>query len=395
MSTDSTSLASRDGRVRKYFRVVAVSADLRKLHQRDFEVKELFGTFVRVLVSNMITLGVLTEGLHYSALIIPRYTGTPRFKPQVIVETKPRKEVDGWLAMEFEEGPLPDQPVAYCTLEVRVKGMMVTCRQDFEFKLKQISLDHLIAKDEVFREQEAHSFELFAREDDESELRDKGYLSKAEADELVELAPEDEGQVTLPEKSLSQFEIEEVVGRMPEPDDLQIVIMRSAYEAVQTIARNGAQVEEGGVLVGNVFQVPSAATHLVEISAHILAEEARGTQFELRYTFESWQKRTAELKEKFPGRRVVGWYHTHLLKANVFDELEQQMTATEHFFSASDHFMHRQFFPEKWYVAMVLNPSGEAVFFQWDGNDIVRSAGFYVVKDEPLSPELSPESNDA
>ncbi len=42
--------------------------------------------------------------------------------------------------------------------------------------------------------------------------------------------------------------------------------------------------------------------------------------------------------------------------------------------------MHRQFFPQKWYVAMVLNPKGEAAFFRWRGHDIVRARGFHVAR---------------
>jgi hypothetical protein len=388
MSTGST-LADTDGKVRKYFRLVLTSTERGTLFQKDLDVKDLFGNVVRVLVSNMITEGILTEGLRYSAVIIPRYGGVPHFKPEASVDTQPRKELGGWLSLEFDDAALPDTPISYCTMEVRVSGMPLTCRQDFKLQIEHAfsRLEKALAKSGVLHEEDKYTYDLFAREDNDSDLEpDKGYLSKAEADELVEISPDEEGKVELPEKSLADYEIKETVGTEPPRESVQIVITRSAFNAVQTIARNGAKVEEGGVLVGNVFRVPSSSTHLVEISGHIFAEEARGSEFELRYTFESWQKRTAELKEKFPGRRVVGWYHTHLVKARVFDEQEQQSSMTEHFFSSSDHFMHRQFFPEKWYVAMVLNPSGEAVFFQWNGNDIVRSKGFYVVDDEP-SPE--------
>jgi hypothetical protein len=388
MSTGST-LADMDGKVRKYFRLVLTSTERGTLFQKDLDVKDLFGNVVRVLVSNMVTEGILTEGLSYSAVIIPRYGGAPRFKPEASVDTQPRKQLSGWLSLEFDDTALPNTPISYCTMEVRVKGMPLTCRQDFKLQVEHAfsRLEKALAKNGILHEEDKYTYDLFAREDNESELEaEKGYLSKAEADELVEISPDEEGKVELPEKSLADYEIKATIGREPLPESVQIVITRSAFKAVQTIARNGAKVEEGGVLVGNVFKVPSSSTHLVEISGHIFAEEARGSEFELRYTFESWQKRTAELKEKFPGRRVVGWYHTHLVKARVFDEQEQQSSMTEHFFSASDHFMHRQFFPEKWYVAMVLNPSGEAVFFQWNGNDIVRSNGFYVVDDEP-SPE--------
>src|SRR6185312_10334604 len=383
-------LANTPGSLRRYLRLVVTSTD-GTVRQNDYDVTRLLGHFVRVMVSDMIGDGILREGLHYSAVIIPRYEGTPQRTPVAFVDEKPHHKRDGWLNIEFDGEPQPDTPISFCTLEVRVAEKTITCRKDFQLKieLSSILVDKDSARGTVFHEAGKYTYQLFAREDNESSLEpEKGHirLSKAEADELVEISPLEEQTVALPEKSLDDFEIEEVVGVKPAPESVQIVITRSALGAVQQIARNGAKVEEGGVLVGNIFTVPSSSAHLVEISAQIFAEEARGTRFELRYTFESWQKRTAELKEKFPGRRVVGWYHTHLVKAKVFDEEQQHMSVTEHFFSSSDHFMHRQFFPEKWYVAMVLNPDGEAAFFQWDGNEIVRAKGFYVVKDE-IAPE--------
>lgn len=388
MSTSST-LADTNGKARRYFRLILISPDHGTLFRKDFDVHDLFEPFVKRTVRNMITQGLLSVGVSISALIIPRYEGTPQVKPETFVENRPRKKTKTWLSLEFDGGPLPDKPISYCTLEVRVEGMPVICRQDFNPKDQHTfyQLENALLKHGVLQEEDKYIYEVYAREDNESDLDPgRGYLSKAEADELVQISPDDEGKVELPARSLADYGIKETMGSEPAPESVQIVITRSALNAVQTIARNGAKVEEGGVLVGDVFKVPSSSAHLVEISGHIFAEEARGSQFELRYTFESWQKRTAELKEKFPGRRVVGWYHTHLVKAAFFDEQKQQAFVTEHFFSASDHFMHRQFFPEKWYVAMVLNPFGEAVFFQWNGDEIVRSKGFYVVDDEP-SPE--------
>ena len=388
MTTGSSS-DHNDSRVRKYFRLVVRSEDGGTIFRKDFFANNLFGHTIELIVSNLIKAGLLTEGVSYSALVIPRYGDNPQLNPRVFIDSKPRKErVSGWLSIKFEGDWLPDKPITYLTAEVRVKGMVLAFRQDFTLKI-----EHVVSRGESVLENvhDQHGddkviYELFAREDSECELvPNKVYLSKAEADELVEISPDDDAQVQIPEKSFESYTIEETVGIEPPPDAVRIVMTRSTLTAVQAIARNGAKVEEGGVLVGNVFKLSSSSAYLVEISGHIFAEEARGSQFELRYTFESWQKRTAELKENFPGRRIVGWYHTHLLKAKIFDEEARQTVMTEHFFSSSDHFMHRQFFPEKWYVAMVLNPAGEAAFFEWNGKEIVQSRGFYVIADESSS----------
>jgi hypothetical protein len=51
------------------------------------------------------------------------------------------------------------------------------------------------------------------------------------------------------------------------------------------------------------------------------------------------------------------------------------------FFSRDDVFLHRQFFPEEWYVALVLDPQGNCRFFQWQGNEIVMCGGYHVFDD--------------
>jgi hypothetical protein len=135
------------------------------------------------------------------------------------------------------------------------------------------------------------------------------------------------------------------------------------------------------MLVGYIYTDAAGPGYLVQITDYIPAEGALSHIAELRYTFESWQRRTTLLKERFPGKRIVGWYHTHLVQMEFYTDDSRQATfATSLFFSRDDIFMHRQFFREKWYVAMVLDPQGNAAFFQWTGDQIQLGRRFYVIE---------------
>lgn len=400
---------------RRYLRLILRSAERGKLYKKDFEARHIFDHMVTHFVSDLIHDGTIHEGEHYYGLIIPRYGKYLRPRPNLESNEEKVKEIRPWLSLEFEEGVQPDRKINYFTLELRVKDRSLIYREDFSLRelgsfferiatalirlgvLRKRSLlvtadkdfGDLILQQSLLTGSEIIHTELFAREDDEADFeRDEVYALEAEAGELVQLVEEPVDMVAdeLPIRSLNDYDIQETVGGDMAEGDAKILISRPALTAIQQVARRGAQVEEGGVLVGRIFRNGENRGFLVEIADHIFSEEARGTKFELRYTFEAWQKRSIQLKERFPDYRIVGWYHTHLVKMQSLGKDDQVIYETELFFSRDDHFMHRQFFPEKWYVAMVLNPSGESTFFNWSGDSIVQAPGFFV-----YNPKLVPE----
>jgi proteasome lid subunit RPN8/RPN11 len=74
-----------------------------------------------------------------------------------------------------------------------------------------------------------------------------------------------------------------------------------------------------------------------------------------------------QLEKRFPNEKIVGWYHTHP-RMGIF-------------LSHYDTFLHKNFFPEPWQVALVIEPySSQGGFFirQADGSfDPTRYFGFY------------------
>ena len=75
----------------------------------------------------------------------------------------------------------------------------------------------------------------------------------------------------------------------------------------------------------------------------------------------------AQKEERYPGKDLVGWYHTH-----------PRMSV---FLSEYDIWLHQNFFPEPWQVALVIEPhTATAGFFvQQEGGilDARKYYGFY------------------
>jgi hypothetical protein len=105
-------------------------------------------------------------------------------------------------------------------------------------------------------------------------------------------------------------------------------------------------VEEGGYLVGQVYQQEGAPdTLLVEVQQILAAEGTRSSALLLLFTGDSWSAMRRYLTQH-PQQRLLGWWHTHLFPASESFGL-----------SGLDETMHRQFFPNPWHFAALLNVS--------------------------------------
>ena len=69
---------------------------------------------------------------------------------------------------------------------------------------------------------------------------------------------------------------------------------------MQAIARLDVKVEQGGVLVGQVYRDPGGR-YLVEITGHIVAEDANANVAEFRYNFDAWLRQSEQFKGSVPG----------------------------------------------------------------------------------------------
>jgi len=131
--------------------------------------------------------------------------------------------------------------------------------------------------------------------------------------------------------------------------------------------------ETGGVLLGEAYH--SGDDVIVEVMDFIHAEKAEGSRMELTFTHDAWERVNAEKERKAPNLSIVGWYHTHP-DIGVF-------------LSSQDMFIQRNFFPEPWQVALVLDPvRHDRGVFYWRNAQIEQADGFYVCSSRRESSEL-------
>ncbi len=76
------------------------------------------------------------------------------------------------------------------------------------------------------------------------------------------------------------------------------------------------QVEEGGFLVGRVYEDRDViGTYWVEVTSAVKAEHTGASLFHFTYTGDSFAAFKRILREQYPEQRLLGWYHTHLFPA--------------------------------------------------------------------------------
>jgi proteasome lid subunit RPN8/RPN11 len=134
---------------------------------------------------------------------------------------------------------------------------------------------------------------------------------------------------------------------------VQIVVAAPVLDEMDGHVAADTSVEHGGVMVGHVDEA-AATTHVV---GSIRALGAESDIASLRFTHETWDHIGSVMERDFPGKQMVGWYHSH-----------------PHFgifLSEHDQFIHRNFFSQPWQVAYVRDPLlDQRGFFAWTGEHI-------------------------
>ncbi len=376
---------------------IAIDTDTRgRVYQKDFEVQHVFGSLARAQAVALVNQGIVPEGAHFRAVVFPRYGDTLVTAALVQENTaraeEPRSE---WIELETDGPAASPQPLRFFTLELRFPELKLVYSRDFQITGLDsfwANLQHVMLTMNILADGDVYYPRIFAREDDAADF-DREWASPRPADDgrqLVELIVDEAPLPEFPHADLRDFEplrverpavispVELAALDMAQQDDVQIVICEPTLRALQAIAAQDVQIEQGGMLVGTVYcQRSDPARYLVVVTDSIPAEGTTANLVELRYTFESWQRGAALLRERFPGKRIVGWYHTHLITVEMVGEDGETQTS-ELFFSQDDRFMHRRFFSDPWYVAMVLGTEGNAGFFRWFGGKISANRCYYV-----------------
>jgi len=146
------------------------------------------------------------------------------------------------------------------------------------------------------------------------------------------------------------------------------LVLQSVINAIKTHGLSNKSQEVCGVLVGNLCwdQKP-----YLLIDARIEGKFATSKTGNVTFTSETWDYIHAELAEKYPNQKIVGWYHTH--------------PGFGIFLSNMDEFIHENFFSIKWQPAYVFDPQSEADgFFFWNAEKLEQNSVAIIADKAPV-----------
>lgn len=164
----------------------------------------------------------------------------------------------------------------------------------------------------------------------------------------------------LPDDVLPQNII--AVGKRVE-ENKNIYIAQDVYRKIHKFTKNKLTNEAGGILVGHIIEELGKTN--IMITGFIEAKHSEGTPTTLTFTHETWDYVHAEVAKKYPGKKILGWIHTH--------------PDFGIFLSDYDKFIHENFFNDENQIAYVVDPIQkiEGLYFWIDGK-LTKCAGFFI-----------------
>lgn len=146
-------------------------------------------------------------------------------------------------------------------------------------------------------------------------------------------------------------------------ENKNIYILQSVYKEIHKFTQNKTTNKSGGMLVGTVLG-EFGKTNII-ISGFVEAKYCEATPTTLKFTHETWEYVHKEIEKKHPGKKIVGWIHTH--------------PDFGIFLSEYDKFIHQNFFNEDYQVAYVVDPIQKIEgFYFWINEKIEKCKGFYI-----------------
>lgn len=137
----------------------------------------------------------------------------------------------------------------------------------------------------------------------------------------------------------------------------QVTVFVTQRAFVRCCAHAGSDLnnEVGGWLVGKWRADRRTGAQFVIVEAILPAPHTRHGSAYLTFTQDTQLALYDEMKERYPNKELVGWYHTHP-RMGVF-------------LSSYDTWLHGNFFPEPYQVALVIEP------YSATGGFFIRNAG--------------------
>ncbi|MBI4670896.1 MAG: hypothetical protein HY741_04400 [Chloroflexi bacterium] len=152
---------------------------------------------------------------------------------------------------------------------------------------------------------------------------------------------------------------------------VEIFFMQSAYLKCVAHAASNLAREVGGVLIGETRADPERALPYIVIQDMLPARWVKHSSTHLTFTQDTLVELNTILEDDFPGKRMVGWFHTHP-RLGIF-------------LSSYDTWLHTYFFNDPLQVALVIDPHWErGGFFVWQDGlqlDPAQYVGFFELGD--------------
>lgn len=147
---------------------------------------------------------------------------------------------------------------------------------------------------------------------------------------------------------------------------VSVFVTQPAYSRICVHAVSDMKNEVGGILVGQ-WCLDEIHGQFIVVEHALPARHTRQGSVYLTFTQDSLVDIHDQIDANYKGQKIVGWYHTH--------------PSMGVFLSHYDTWLHRNFFPEPWQVALVVEPvSAAGGFFVRQPQGVLdptRYFGFY------------------
>ena len=154
---------------------------------------------------------------------------------------------------------------------------------------------------------------------------------------------------------------------------LNVFITQNAYVRMCAHAGSDLDNEVGGWMAGKHCQDSISGESFIVIDTILLAQYTNQGPAHLTFTGDSQVEMLNTLETSYPNKVLVGWYHTHP-RMGVF-------------LSQWDIWLHQNFFPEPWQVALVIEPFSSigGVFIRQEDGSLEPQCyyGFYEIRSNP------------
>jgi len=181
---------------------------------------------------------------------------------------------------------------------------------------------------------------------------------------LIRLSPNDTPEpktASIPEQAIRWRSQYEVAGYIA---PVSIYVTAKAFIRFCAHAGSDLQNEVGGWLVGKWRADEESGQEFLIVHSVLPALYTRHGSAYLTFTQDSQVAMHAMMEERYPESELVGWYHTHP-RMGVF-------------LSSYDTWLHGNFFPHPWQVALVIEPvSATAGFFIPDQEGVLDNRRYY------------------